>query len=598
MVSIKAKTDKKQQLLLQVLICLFVVAVGISITQTNSTVMAQEDGVGVVDVIDDRGSLDKTNNGYKVEINGSIKNSLPIDVFDVEVTIFFLEMTDVPPATTILSQIKGGETSDFEIVATMQNKPSRFVTRVLNYRLAIENVDEIFDEYFWGYEDDSVLRKASISTLQSLSPDSIPQIIKRFQAISSQEDEIADLLEDLLLLPILSESKNLDAAQAVLDKAQLYSSQSYQEAFSKMKSLVGENGTIIELLDQAAEEDKSLMDILDDVLFSIGERSLPILIQSVGGNNEKSELAIRVLKRLNLATPEEQILPFLSIASDGDEEYQAVVETLHTWLPKQNLLLIETLLSTSSTGQEIILELLQEQGNAALPSINEVLKQNNVTVSPDITLDEALNLLTELYRQKRLEHAESLYTEGIAYFETGDCTHSSQLFDQFLEITEYRPNQDVIPIVKAYNCSGNYQQTKTVLDNYLSASPENDVVIQLFVETLTQEAEQIEQADGFEKVIKFWQEAMATYPSLPLRQELGDLYLSQGYEAKNNKEWNKAIAYFEQAEQYLPNPAVARLEIGKIIARKQWLVLLIGVGITIFASIMVVEQQKSILSKG
>jgi len=506
-------------------------------------------------------NTDASLRGSKIHFSGTAKNTLPIDVIDIKLIItFFPKKENIPSDSRFLNRIKAKSSTKFSFTIKVRQKSSKFFRYVDSYRLDTEDIDLIF-KYFWNSKDRIILRKASITSLNHIQQ---TDIIKRFKSSHNIHDNTVDIIiEDLLLIPLLVKGQTFNAVQALIDKAPFYSKSKYKNAFSTIKSWSEEGETIIPLLNQAIQNEKTIVQVLEDALRSFENKGLPILILNSHNPSsfEKSLIAFKILKAMDRDTPKKQLRPLLSLASKGKEEYQVVIHTMNTWGTKYNSLLLNKLRAIDETSWKIIIEFLKQQGEISLPSIFASLSENSIRFQSKINLSEALKLLNNLYINERIKETNRLYTEGLAYLKNGDCHSSIQRFDKIINpLSIYELDHGITPIVKAYTCVANYNKAENFLEHYLNYKPQDEIAMGL----------------------------------------LGEIYMYQGKKSQDNKNWNNAINYFEKSIEYIEFPYRAQVEIIKTSIKKNSLLILILICFIIYKYIMLlvfIKQKRKSLTE-
>ncbi len=506
--------------------------------------------------------MSRSNDGFTLKISGNIKNKLPIDVADVNISASFPDIKGNPSKSITLPKLRHGKSKHFEMVKKLRNKPSKFNARVQNYRLATNDIDTIL-RYFWDKNNEGILRQAAVLALKHLSSNtnSMPLIISKFRI--SEKNISKNLITDLLLLHSFNKCHNLECIQSLLDKSQIYSDPQYQIVFSKLKAIAKRNNTLIPMLNHAAKENKTLNALLKEVIITIGNKAVPTLVANSEGEGYKSKFANQILHELSFDTREKQINHLLSLAKQHDEGSQESIDVLKTLLPELNTTLIKMLEFTDSKGREIITDLLKLQGDKALSAIVEILRQNGMNVYDNFTFDEGLHLLTKFYEQKRLQATKDIYNKALMYLSDGNCILAAKEFDRFL-VAENRPQFDIKNIVEAYKCLNSYKKAETLLNDHLTLYSDDTVAKYLLSDILLHAGKNIWREKSYKVAGIFWEEKIAKYPNLSLEEKLGNLYLIELTSAKQNGEWQNAIDFLEKAKKYSKDINLTRNEIGML----------------------------------
>lgn len=591
-----------------------------------SILAAQTKSPEAVQIISSRGDLKEATAGYTVVINGDVENTLPIAVTNVEITILFPADPTENPATTSLKRIAAKSKTGFTVSKSSKTRLSKYVAQVSEYRLSTTDVTALFS-YFWGAKDDPVLREAAAFSIVNLPSDALRPAVEYFERSPASLDPSSaqnDLIDDLLLVSFFRTTKDASAAQALVKMSGRYSQEVYRSSFAQLKSYAQDGKTVIPVLNTAAKDDWTLLQVLTDALTTMGEPAVPILISSSESKDPiLSQFAITSLRQMERETPAKQlavqdpdvrlsviriltsryrpdaVISLLQAASRSEVEAQLVVGALQSWRmqPVPQLLEALALPDSNAAARDLAERILISLGPSLLPTLTETLTTYQLANPAPTTVEDAIARLTQYHKAQRAARRAEFYAEGQTRLESGDCTGAVQHFDEVLSL-QPSPNESLLSMAEAYDCAGDKAKAIQLIRQHIESNSGDAAAGTKLVSLLLVEADRLSSTVGPDAVISLLADAVVWHPDLALRERLAQLWADQGVAQRKQQQWQQALTSFRQARTVLPGFAFAIIEAGKTIVRKEWLYVVVSLAAATWVGIKIYLVQRSTGAKG
>ena len=198
------------------------IIVGLALCLRDSNfVLAQEESPAV-DTQNTNGTITQSSGIYFISITGSVYNTLPYDIENVEVIAFFPEYFSEPIARASIEEVRAGKTTRFLIEKQTATELTKFVTVVVRYDIKTQDVKGLIQ--LFSQTDDEVLKHSVASQFSRLDVAFVPDLIECISVDSRKNETSYYVPTDLMCLDGLAAVGNVTAVEPLLKLAYWYES--------------------------------------------------------------------------------------------------------------------------------------------------------------------------------------------------------------------------------------------------------------------------------------------------------------------------------------------------------------------------------------
>jgi tetratricopeptide (TPR) repeat protein len=427
----------------------------------NSFVFAQ-DSSSAVSVVDSQGAISSSSGVYKITVSGTVHNSLPFDIENVNVLVYFPEQFTEGITTTTVDEVKAGKTATFLLQKESTILLNEYRIGVSSYDIKSGDVKTLLPLYFGN--DDIVLKYSIASTFSRMDSGSLPDLIECINVEKRLTEDKDFATTDLLCLDGLAVTADITAVEPLLKLADWYE---VSETKSQMELVINNVLTNPDepLTQLSVFKDKDLQNLTDieiEILQKIGTPSVPILLDAVLSNEADARglIASAVLDTLKKTQPSEVLLerdtkvlteliriyslhkvpesvyPMLTINPEyisSEIVDDAILRMKETAVPG----LVESLYGPSgdiALRSENLLRMLGSDSTLALQEM--ILAEGRTLPSQADNPNELVDIIIEITREKITDQIDPIFQKAWEYYLSGDC------LDALSQVTEINKIRD------------------------------------------------------------------------------------------------------------------------------------------------------------
>jgi len=286
------------------------IIVGLALCLRDSNfVLAQEESPAV-DTQNTNGTITQSSGIYFISITGSVYNTLPYDIENVEVIAFFPEYFSEPIARASIEEVRAGKTTRFLIEKQTATELTKFVTVVVRYDIKTQDVKGLIQ--LFSQTDDEVLKHSVASQFSRLDVASVPDLIECISVDSRKNETSYYVPTDLMCLDGLAAVGNVTAVEPLLKLAYWYESAgnkiNMQSAIDD--ALYAQENPLFDLVIFKIKKLDTLTNIVVEIMKSVGEPAVPVLldISLSSATTIDGEISISALRAMGKNQPTDILL--------------------------------------------------------------------------------------------------------------------------------------------------------------------------------------------------------------------------------------------------------------------------------------------------
>lgn len=569
---------------------------------------AFEEGVFVSNT---KGIVKQYDNTVVVEITGILSNKLETNIKKIAIEIyFFATRLDVQYKNAVYSitrnidgSIPSKTSMRFKVEVPYVNRDI-FILEVKSYILISDNVDAVLRYY--RSKDDSLTKIAAAYAFSHMTANAVPGLINALKGDIPSGNVYEKMLEDLLILEALATIRDVRTLLPLLQLMKKYQKKKYVDKFEILKRANRNKETIITYFNQAIRQNKSLTDIISEVIKKLGSRVAPKLVAaSYSPDKELKLYAKKMLIHFNKVSVHQQL------ARTIKADQQEIVQHIVTNGPEEDFIEVLRYLRSSSEQDKLnITESIIKIAEVAVLKLISSFKYYDLRPYK-INID----LLERIGEQARLPLIKRLSMLGYSDIPIG--YHSiRELGEKLAAVYAAKRIQEIIKIIqlaKRAKLQGRIEEAIAYLDQIFQLEPnysqEKEFIVQTYVEyaethtgseldfkyresafkylkkaeKLAPENEQVKKALGkyyfhcgmkekyLGKALKFFEKADSYYPDTEIRQKIIEIHGKLGDIDFKEHDWHFAIKHYRMVLDEEPENNGIKNKLGRVIYRKNLL---------------------------